>query len=252
MSRIFITGSADGLGQLAARRLIEDGHEVVVHGRSPERAQEALEASGAAATTHGDLASLAQTRALADQANAAGPFDAVVHNAGIYNEPRRILTEDGLAHVFQINTLAPYLLTVLIERPQRLVYMSSGLHRSGDASLEDLQWERRRWSGMQAYSDTKLHDALLAAAVARRWPGVAANAVDPGWVPTKMGGPGASGDLVKGFETQVWLAAGEDTADTTGGYFHHEQPSETHPAVREPATQDALLAACAELSGETL
>src|SRR5436190_21129510 len=117
MARIFITGSADGLGLLAARRLVDSGHDVVVHGRSPERAEEALEGSGAAATTHGDLASLAQTRALADQANAAGPYDAVIHNAGVYLAREKVTTEDGLAHVFQINTLAPYLLTALIARP---------------------------------------------------------------------------------------------------------------------------------------
>ena len=64
--------------------------------------------------------------------------------------------------MFAINTLAPYLLTALIDRPKRLVYLSSGMHRSGDLSLEDLTWERRPWQGAAAYADSKLHDVLLA------------------------------------------------------------------------------------------
>src|SRR4051795_9089822 len=125
---------------------------------------------GTEAVVIGDLTSIAQTRGVADQVNKLGSFDAVIHNAGIgYREPERIATEDGLPHVFAVNTLAPYILTALIRRPKRLVYLSSMLHQSGDASLKDLAWETRLWRGQQAYSDTKLHDALLAFAVARRW-----------------------------------------------------------------------------------
>jgi NAD(P)-dependent dehydrogenase (short-subunit alcohol dehydrogenase family) len=186
--RILVTGSADGLGVMAARDLIAQGHAVTLHARSPTRAQEALAAApGAAGALHGDLASLAQTRALADQANALdGAFDAVIHNAGIgYREPHRVTTEDGLEHVFQINVLAPYVLTALIARPARLVCLSSGLHRSGDPrGLDDPQWERRPWDGLQAYADSKLYDAMLAAAIARRWPAVRSNALEPGWVAT--------------------------------------------------------------------
>lgn len=251
MSTILITGSADGLGLFAARRLIDDGHAVTLHARSEARAAEAVAvAPGAAAALHGDLASLAQTTALADAANAAGGFDAVIHNAGVgYQEPFRG-TEDGLAHVFQVNALAPYVLTALLRPPARLVYLSSGLHRSGDANLADLGWTARRWSGMQAYSDSKLWDAILAAAVARRWPGVRSNAVDPGWVATKMGGAGAPGDLDAGSETQAWLAAGDDPAsDMTGAYLYHRERDEPHPAVGDVDVQDGLLDAFAELSG---
>jgi short chain dehydrogenase len=143
MSRIFVTGSADGLGKMAAQLLIDQGHEVVLHARNKMRAQEALAAvPGAETVAVGDVASIAQTRDVAEQINRLGRFDAVIHNVGIgYREPRRIQTEDGLPHVFAINTLAPYLLTALIDRPKRLVYLSSGLHRSGDISLEDLAWE---------------------------------------------------------------------------------------------------------------
>src|ERR1700691_6351161 len=197
MARVFITGSSDGLGQMAAQLLIEQGHSVVLQARSEQRGNDALAAvPGAESVVTGDLASIAQTRNVAEQLNRLGSFDAVIHNAGSgYREPRRIATEDGLPHVFAINTLAPYILTALIQKPKRLVYLSSGLHRNGDASLKDLTWKHRPWDGQQAYSDTKLHDVLLAFAIARRWPGVLSNALEPGWGPPKMGGPGAPDNL---------------------------------------------------------
>src|SRR5437660_9571973 len=99
----------------------------------------------------GDLSSIDETRGLADQANRLGPFDAVIHNAGVGDHERRIETVDGLEHIFAINVLAPYLLTALLELPQRLIYLSSGTHRGGSPDLTDLQWKRRRWSGWQAY-----------------------------------------------------------------------------------------------------
>ena len=252
MSRIFITGSADGLGLMAARLLIEDGHSVTLHGRTAARVDEALRlAPGAVDALAGDLAEIASTRALADRANADGPFDAVIHNAGVGSrEGRRIVTADGLSHVFQINVLAPYLLTALMERPKRLVYLSSGLHRSGSPAVDDLQWENRPWNGLQAYSDSKLFDVLLAFGVARRWTDVRSNAVAPGWVATKMGGPGASDDLDQGPRTQVWLAANTSrAADVTGGYFYHLAPAETHEAAHAPTASNALFTACERISG---
>jgi NAD(P)-dependent dehydrogenase (short-subunit alcohol dehydrogenase family) len=255
MARVFITGSSDGLGQMAAQLLVEQGHTVVLHARSEQRAQQALAAvSGAETVVIGDLASIAQTRNVAEQVNRLGGFDAVIHNAAVgYQEPRRIATEDGLPHVFAINTLAPYILTALIHPPKRLVYLSSGLHQGGDASLKDLVWEQRPWRGQQAYSDSKLHDVLLAFAIARRWPGVLSNALEPGWVPTKMGGRGAPDDLDQGHRTQVWLAAGKDKdAAVTGQYFFHMRPRKPNPATRDPLIQDALIDACSRLSGVTL
>jgi NAD(P)-dependent dehydrogenase (short-subunit alcohol dehydrogenase family) len=251
MARVFITGSADGLGLMAARLLAGEGHEVVVHGRSEKRAAEALKAAkGAEAAVHGDLSSIEQTKGLAKQVNALGQFDAVIHNAGLgYQEPRRNETKDGLPQLFAVNTLAPYILTALIERPKRLIYLSSGMHRGGDASLSDLEWKTRSWEGAQAYSDTKLHDTLLAFAVARRWPAVMSNSVEPGWVATKMGGAGAPDDLEAGPATQVWLAVDPETAATTGGHFYHLKPRQPLAAVRDQMIQDRLLEACAKLSG---
>jgi NAD(P)-dependent dehydrogenase (short-subunit alcohol dehydrogenase family) len=255
MARVFITGSSDGLGQMAAQLLVEQGHSVVLHARSEQRGQQAMAAiPGAESVVVGDLASIAQTRYVADQVNRLGRFDAVIHNAAVgYQEPRRIATQDGLPHVFAINTLAPYILTALIHRPKRLVYLSSGLHQAGDASLKDLVWEQRPWRGQQAYSDSKLHDVLLAFAIARRWPGVLSNALEPGWVPTKMGGRGAPDDLDQGHRTQVWLAASNDNdAAVTGQYFFHMQPRKPSPASRDPLIQDAMIDACSRLSGVAL
>lgn len=251
VTRTLITGSADGLGQLLARELVAQGHEVVLHARNEQRARDALAAvPGAAAALVGDLGSLDETRDLARQANDSGRFDVVVHNAAVgYQEPRRE-TVDGLEHVFAINALAPYLLTALIERPDRLIYLSSGMHLGGDLVLDDLQWVRRRWRGAQAYSDSKLHDVLLTFAVARLWPDVQSNAVDPGWVPTKMGGRGAPGDLGQAHLTQVWLATAAGIG--SGGYYYHERPHRTHPVASDREAQEGFLEACASLTGVRL
>ncbi len=255
MASIFVTGSSDGLGRMAAALLVSQGHEVVLHARDEARGREASAAvPGAAGVLCADFADLAAVRRLAAEADGRGAFDAVIHNAAVgYREKRRIVTVDGLSHVFAVNTLAPYLLTALMRRPKRLVYVSSELHRRGTSGVEDLNWERRPWNGTAAYSDTKLHDATLAFAVARRWPDVLANALEPGWVATKMGGPRASGDLSKGHLTQAWLAASDDpAARVSGGYFFHQRPKPASGAARDPARQDALVAACERLTGVAL
>ncbi|WP_207557208.1 SDR family NAD(P)-dependent oxidoreductase [Paraburkholderia acidicola] len=250
--RIFITGSADGLGQMAARLLVADGHRVVLHARSEARAEEALAmVPGAETAVFGDLSSIEQTVSVADQVNRLGHFDTVIHNAAVgYREPKRIETVDGLPHVFAINTLAPYVLTALIERPQRLVYLSSGLHQQGDASLIDLEWKARPWVGVAAYSDSKLHDTLIAFAVARRWPDVFSNALEPGWVATKMGGAGAPDDLEAAPKTQVWLATSDDPAACVNGeYFYHMRRKTPKAQARDHGVQDQLLDACERFSG---
>ena len=244
MARVFITGSSEGLGLMAGQLLVEQGHAVVLHARSASRAQDARRAlPGVAAVVTGDVSSIAAMRDVADQANALGRFDAVIHNVGIgYREPRRVETPDGLSQLWAVNVLAPYVLTALMHRPDRLVYLSSGLHRSGRADLDDVQWTQRRWNGTQAYADTKLHDVWLALGMARRWPEVRSNAIEPGWVPTRMGGSGAPDDLAQGHVTQAWLAAGDDgSAIASGGYFYHQRPATLHPAAQDEALQDRLI-----------
>jgi NAD(P)-dependent dehydrogenase (short-subunit alcohol dehydrogenase family) len=251
MARVFVTGSTDGLGLGAARMLLETGHAVVLHARNPARADDARRRLPACeGVAIGDLASLAATRGVAEQVNRIGRFDAVVHNAAVGIRERLVRTEEGLPQVFAINVLAPYVLTALIERPARLVYLSSGMHRGADHSLEDVDWTKRRWQGSAAYAESKLCDVLLAFAVARRWPGVLSNAVNPGWVPTKMGGPGAPDDLEDGCRTQVWLAVGDDPgALVSGKYFHHLRPQPSDPAAHDAALQDKLLELCRRYSG---
>lgn len=255
MPRVFITGSSDGLGKMAAQLLIGQGHQVVLHARNGERARQAMAGvPGADGIVIGDLSNLKEVHGVAEQANSQGPFAAVIHNAAVgYREGRRIETEDGLPHVFAVNTLAPYVLTALIQKPKRLIYLSSGLHYQGDASIKDLKWQQRSWVGQQAYSDSKLHDTLLAFAIARRWPGVFSNAVDPGWVATKMGGTSATDDLDQGYRTQVWLAASDDpAAKVSGEYFYHMGPKEPKPVTHDVKAQERLIEACTEFSGVEL
>src|SRR5205814_8540987 len=109
---------------------------------------------------------------------------------------------------------------------------------------------RRKASGSGAYADTKLHDVILAFAVARKWPDVLSNALEPGWVATKMGGPGALDDLDAGAVTQVWLATSNDPeAMVSGQYFHHRKRRAVEPAARDAKIQDRLIAECARISG---
>jgi NAD(P)-dependent dehydrogenase (short-subunit alcohol dehydrogenase family) len=254
MARIFISGSSTGLGLMAGQLLAGQGHRVVLHARDGTRARDAGRALPAAdAVVVGDLETIAGAREVAAQANALGRFDAVVHSAAVgYREGQRV-TADGLPHVFAINTLAAYVLTAAIEKPKRLVYLSSGLHHRAHANLDDMLWRQRRWDGATAYAESKLHDVLLAFAVARRWPGVRSNALEPGWVPTRMGGPGAPDDLDQAHRTQAWLAASDDeAARTTTGYFYHLKPREPNPEARDVAFQDRLLDICREVSGVEL
>jgi NAD(P)-dependent dehydrogenase (short-subunit alcohol dehydrogenase family) len=145
------------------------------------------------------------------------------------------------------------MLTALIGRPDRLIYLSSGLHHAGAGSLRDIDWTSRSWNAAQAYAESKLHMTALALTLARAWPDVLSNAVDPGWVPTKMGGPAATGDLQMGYLTQTWLAVSNDPAATvSGGYWYHRQRQTPAAQARDPAFQDQLMDRLAALTGVAL
>ena len=234
--------------------LVQQGHQVVLHARNAARAEDArLALPQAEAVVEGDLDTIAGATAVAKRVNELDRFDAVIHNAAVGYRERHVLTTDGLPHVFAINTLATYILTALIERPKRLVYLSSGMHRHAEANLGDILWTKRRWDGSTAYAESKLHDAMLAFAVARRWPDVYSNSLEPGWVPTKMGGAGAPDDIEQAHLTQAWLACADDRkSQVTGKYFYHLKRMQPNPQAHDRALQDRLIAICAEISGVTL
>jgi NAD(P)-dependent dehydrogenase (short-subunit alcohol dehydrogenase family) len=241
VSRILVTGSADGLGRAAAASLLSAGHDVVVHARNRERAAglDALVARGAHLVV-GDFTDRDAVRRIAAELNDAKPLDAVIHNAGVWSGPA----------VMPVNIIAPYLLTALLRGPRRLVYLSSGSHFGGRPALAGVDW---RGESAGSYSDSKLFVTTLAAAVARLRPGVLSNAVDPGWVPTKMGGPNAPDDLELGRQTQEWLASSDEPqALTTGGYWYHRQRQQPHRAVHDEAFQDNLLRTLTEEVGTVL
>ena len=239
MARIFITGSAGGLGHLAAKMLVSQGHQVVLHARTVERGRMALsKIPKAEKVLIADLSSMEETKMLAEEVNALGRFDAIIHNAGVYRVPNR--------EIFAVNTLAPYMLTALIHPPKRLIYLSSGMHLQGNPNPENLFPDTE----LVSYSDSKLHMVMLSMAVARRWPEVYSNAVNPGWVPTRMGGPGAPDDLQKGVETQVWLAvSNEANARVSGRYFFHQQEAHYLPVAADVGLQDQFLDRCEQISG---
>jgi NAD(P)-dependent dehydrogenase (short-subunit alcohol dehydrogenase family) len=240
MSRVLVTGSADGLGLATADALLSAGHQVVVHARNPQRAAalKALTDPGADLVV-GDFTDRDAVRGIAVALDGTA-LDAVVHNAGVWSGPA----------VMPVNIVAPYLLTALLPGPRRLVYLSSGSHFSGRPALERTDWQGRKAG---SYADSKLFVTALAAAVARLRPDVVSNAVDPGWVPTKMGGPSAPDDLELGHRTQEWLAVSDDPeALTSGGYWYHRERRAPHAAVHDEAFQDRLLRALAEETGTAL
>ncbi len=238
MAKILITGSTDGIGFLAAEILLDEGHEVVLHARNAQRAAQVMEKlPSAEKVLVADLSRLDEMKKLAAEANALGRFDAVIHNAGVYQVPER--------EIFAVNTLAPYVLTCLMEKPERLIYIGSDMQAYGHARLGTLSLE----SGA-SYSDSKLYVLMMTMAVAKKWPQTYVNAVDPGWVPTKMGGAHAPDDLQKGAETQAWLAvSSEADAKVTGRYFFHKKEADYNTQADDAKLQERLLAVCEELSG---
>jgi NAD(P)-dependent dehydrogenase (short-subunit alcohol dehydrogenase family) len=238
MLRIFITGSADGLGQLAAKALIAQGHQVVLHARNEKRGREALDkAPGAETVVTADLSSIEETKQLASKVNALGKFDAVIHNAGVYYSPAKEL--------MAVNTLAPYILTCLIQKPRRLIYLSSDMHEGGSSKLESFKTNINRIT----YSDTKLHVLMLCKSVARKWSDVYANALNPGWVPTRMGGAGAPDSFESGYQTQVWLAVSNDEkVKVSGRFFYHQKEIRSNPEADDVLLQEKFLSLCKEIT----
>jgi NAD(P)-dependent dehydrogenase (short-subunit alcohol dehydrogenase family) len=130
MSRIFVTGSTDGIGLESARRFLESGHHVVLHARNDSRAGAVRDLTERGAElVIGDLSRLREVRGLADQVNEFGTMDVVIHNAAVIGDSDRNPTPEGHARTLAVNALVPYVLSCLIDRPERLIYISGGLNR---------------------------------------------------------------------------------------------------------------------------
>ena len=254
MARILITGSADGLGLEAARQLIQRGHIVYLHARNQQRASDASAACPTAAgVLIADLSNQTETRRLAEEVNAIGEFDAIIHNAGMLSGPFRKTPDTGIPAMVAVNVLAPYTLTSLIHRPKRLVFISSELHRRADTSVEDIFWFERGeadFHDFPAYCDAKLHVTLLANAAARRFKGTSVSSVHPGWIATKLGGEGGPDKLEDGVETYVMLAEGDYDESLTGKYFDPKRKLVNPlPAAEDVNLQEKVVEACEKVTG---
>ena len=236
MSKIFITGSTDGLGFLAAQQLIKENHQVYVHARNSSRAEYVLNnLPDVANVLVADLSDLNETKQLASNLNDLGKFDTIIHNAGVLSASSKV--------IFTVNTLAPYVLTSLVEMPKRLIFLSSSMHKGGSPLLKLSD------TNYVSYSDSKLHITTFMKTVARFFTDVYVNAIDPGWVPTKMGGASATDDLQKGYETQTWLASSQDKrALVSGCYFYHKKQKTPKQDVNNIDFQKKLLDLCETLT----
>ena len=232
MGLMLVTGASAGLGLASVTALAEQGHDVVLHARSSERIRDHTVLARMYDVVYGDLSSLETTVRVAERANEIGVFDAVIHNAGVLRGP----------DVLAVNTIAPFVLTALMTPPRRSIYLSSSMHSSGstelgDAAGFDVQGRRR------PYEDSKLYVTTLAMTVAARRPDMLSHAVDPGWVPTRMGGAGATDSIAEGHFTQEWLSTADETeiVPRTRGYWYHRATRSPHPATRDLQFQSELL-----------
>jgi NAD(P)-dependent dehydrogenase (short-subunit alcohol dehydrogenase family) len=240
VSRILVTGSTTGVGFAAAAELVIAGHEVVFHARTAERAA-SVEGIGAGVVI-GDLGEPAQVLDLVRTLRALGRFDVVIHNAGIDSTAERVVNSVRQPLVTAVNLFAPYVMTASMHRPDRLIFLSSGWHYDGHGDIDDVEWIDRPWDGVQAYCDSKLLLTAFMLALARRWPDVACHAVDPGWVPTRMGGVDAPDELELGHPTQVWLASSDDRAAlASGGYWFHMEQFDPANVAQDRRFQDQLV-----------
>lgn len=218
--KILITGSTTGLGLIAGELILKQAHEVVFHARS-----KSSKMNPDYKYVFGDLSKLEEVKSVAEQANAMGTFDAVIHNAGVYTSAPEEL--------FNVNVVAPFVITSLMNPVERTIILSSGLQSGGSMNLNPKKCN---------YSDTKMFVVMMAKWFAKKRPDAYFNTVNPGWVPTRMGGSGAPDDLVQGAETQVWLATSNDPAALVSGkYFFHKEQQKPNPLVDSEENQKKLI-----------
>ncbi|MBT9606101.1 SDR family NAD(P)-dependent oxidoreductase [Microbacterium sp.] len=268
---IVITGASDGIGAAAARQLHEIGEDVVVVGRNPDKTRRVADALGVRSFV-ADFSDLAQVRELAASLAAEFPrIDVLANNAGgIFAE--RALTTDGFEVTFQVNHLAPFLLTNLL-RETLIASRASVIQTSSAAArlfsrfdIDDLQGERR-YSASAAYGNAKLANVLFTKELNRRFgdAGLSAVAYHPGIIASSFGSTSSGswkflygGALAERFlpSTDVggarltWLALGKPGVDwQPGGFYAHNKPAKTRRRADDPALARLLWDRSAELAG---
>jgi NAD(P)-dependent dehydrogenase (short-subunit alcohol dehydrogenase family) len=261
---MLITGSTDGIGKQIALELADRGIKVLIHGRSREKC-EAVRYEIQKATGNdrmriyvADFSSFQQVRKLAEEIKSSEDrLDVLVNNAGLYSNHRQ-LTEDGLEMTFQVNHLAPFLLTVLlldmmfISTPSRIVNVASTTHQSARVDFDNLQGEKY-YDGYGAYALSKLGNILFTYALARRLAGkdVTVNCLHPGSINTKLlhaGFNSVGHDVGYGAQTPVYLATSPEVEGVSGKYFRHEQETESSSISYDQGLQEQFWKVSEELT----
>jgi NAD(P)-dependent dehydrogenase (short-subunit alcohol dehydrogenase family) len=249
-STFLVTGATDGIGRQTALNLVRHGARVLVHGRNQARVEATVadlkRVSGAAELEPvvGDFSSFAQVRSLAEAIRSkTDRLEVLIHNAGVYMKTR-VLTADGLETTFQVNHLAPFLLTHLLmdlleaASAARVVVVSSVAHQGGYVDFQNLQGEKA-FDGYSAYALSKLANLLFAFELAERLRGtrITVNGLHPGVISTKLLKVGFNmegSDVERGARTSTYLATSPEVEGVTGRYYMECKPTASSLYAADP------------------
>jgi len=263
-----VTGANAGIGKETARALAHRGAHVVLVCRNGPKGEAAMEEirreSGSTRLDLliADMSSMESVRALASEMQKRYPrLDVLLNNAGAALQ-KRTLSTDGIEMTIAGNHLGPALLTLLLRdllkasAPSRVINVSSEAQRHARLDLNDLQFERRKYSGFAAYGQSKLLMNAFTFELARRLEtsGVTANCLHPGVVRTNIGGtsPGLLFKIIvaairpfmldpkQGAEGSVYLASSPAVSQVSGKYFVKCKPAEPNPLLRDPKVWTAI------------